>query len=78
MYAPIKGENKGTGWSTQESEPTDIESGVGEEVKTQWEYESTQKRIRFHSNEIDKGTGYKQSEKLSMKHRHLYIISYII
>jgi len=28
-------ENKGTGWSTQESEPTDIEGGIGEEVKTQ-------------------------------------------
>jgi len=29
------GENKGTGWSTQECEQTDIEGGIGEEVKTQ-------------------------------------------
>jgi hypothetical protein len=29
------GENRITGWSTQESEPTDIEGGIGEEVKTQ-------------------------------------------
>jgi hypothetical protein len=29
------GENKGTGWCTQESERADIEGGIGEEVKTQ-------------------------------------------
>jgi hypothetical protein len=34
MY-PFKGENKVTGSSTQESERTDIEGGIGEEVKTQ-------------------------------------------
>jgi hypothetical protein len=28
------GENKGTGWSTEESEPTDIEGGIGAEIKT--------------------------------------------
>jgi hypothetical protein len=32
---PFKEENKGTDWSTQESEPIDTEGGVGEEVKTQ-------------------------------------------
>jgi len=39
-------ENKGTGWSTQESEPTDIEGGRGEEVKTQMEI------IRIHTEEL--------------------------
>ena len=29
------GENKGTGWSTQESERADFEGGLGKEVKTQ-------------------------------------------
>ena len=34
MY-PLKEENEITGSSTQEGERTDIEGGVGEEVKTQ-------------------------------------------